>query len=342
MGHMSVFLFCIAILSFIALVFVAAIQPTRTTMSQFELRRRAKKNDLDARRILEREEKLRDIETVISVTKVVLFILVITLLLLSLGLFFGFILSVIVGLTYTKVAHTVFVVSTTRQFYEKYEPVFLTNINTLVPILKPFRVHVVPAVDRFRRFDSRQELQFSIQQSKTVLSEDERALIVASLAFKDRTVNEIMTPRTVMTTIHKDEFLGPLVLSELHDSGHSRLPVIAEDLNHVVGMLHVRDLLSLNNKHSATAEKVMEKKVFYIHHEDTLEHALAAFIKTRHHLFIVINEQRETVGLLSLEDVLETLIGRAIVDEDDNHADLRAVALQKGKSNNAAAGHVDL
>jgi CBS domain containing-hemolysin-like protein len=106
--------------------------------------------------------------------------------------------------------------------------------------------------------------------------------------------------------------------------------------------LHLRDLLSLDVKRSTTAEKAMEKKVYYIHEKDTLEHALAAFLKTRHHLFIVINDQRETVGLVTLEDVLETLIGRRIVDEDDIHADLRAVAEREGRLNNQAPSHIDL
>ena len=56
----------------------------------------------------------------------------------------------------------------------------------------------------------------------------------------------------------------------------------------------------------------------------------------------MINKNRETVGLLTLEDVMESLIGRKIVDEDDIHADLRAVAEREGKTNNAAEGRVDL
>ena len=142
--------------------------------------------------------------------------------------------------------------------------------------------------------------------------------------------------------IKQGEFLGPLVLDELHALGHSRLPVVADDLDHVVGVLHLRDLLSLDIKRSTTTDKAMEPKVYYIREDDTLEHALSAFLRTRHHLFIVINKNRETVGLLTLEDVIEALIGRRIVDEDDIHADLRAVAEQEGRTNNAAPGHVDL
>jgi CBS domain containing-hemolysin-like protein len=83
-----------------------------------------------------------------------------------------------------------------------------------------------------------------------------------------------------------------------------------------------------------TAEKAMEPRVFYIKEDQSLGHALAAFIRTHHHLFIVVNEFRETVGLLSLEDTIEALIGRKIVDEFDTHEDLRAVAARNVRGNN--------
>jgi CBS domain containing-hemolysin-like protein len=78
----------------------------------------------------------------------------------------------------------------------------------------------------------------------------------------------------------------------------------------------------------------MEKKVYYINQDQTLDHALAAFLKTRHHLFVVVNGYRETSGILTLEDVIETLLGREIVDEFDLYDDLRAVAAQTASENN--------
>jgi CBS domain containing-hemolysin-like protein len=151
-----------------------------------------------------------------------------------------------------------------------------------------------------------------------------------------------MTPRGVIDSISKNELLGPLVLDDLHRTGHSRFPVIENDIDHVVGMLHIHDLFSLDIKRSTTVEKAMEQRVFYIREDHTLEKALAAFIRTHHHLFIVINEFRETVGVLSLEDVVEALLGRKIVDEFDAYDDLRAVAERNPRGNNHPAKREDI
>jgi CBS domain containing-hemolysin-like protein len=128
--------------------------------------------------------------------------------------------------------------------------------------------------------------------------------------------------------------LGPLTLNDLHKTGHSRLPVINGDIDHVVGILNLKGLLALDIKRSTTAEKAMDPKVYYIRADQVLQHALAAFLRTKHQLFIVVNEYRETVGLLTLEDAIEALIGRKIVDEFDAHDDLRAVALRNPRDNN--------
>jgi len=78
----------------------------------------------------------------------------------------------------------------------------------------------------------------------------------------------------------------------------------------------------------------MDSHVYYVNQDQTLDHALAAFIKTRHHLFIVVNGYRETAGILTLEDVMEALLGKEIVDEYDVHDDLRIVAARSARDNN--------
>ena len=169
-------------------------------------------------------------------------------------------------------------------------------------------------------------MQHLVAESDGVLTFNEKKLIVNSLSFNDQLVKTVMTARNDISSIDKSEFLGPLALNDLHKVGFSRLPVVDKDIDHVVGILNIKNMLTLDIKNSMTAEKAMDPKVYYIHESQTLQHALAAFLRTHHPLLVVVNESRETVGLLALEDVIEALIGRKIIDEFDSHDSLAAVA----------------
>jgi CBS domain containing-hemolysin-like protein len=338
---MFTFLAIVTALVFFSLVIVASLLPEPYLVSKFELRRRSKMSR-EAQLLHRRETLLPDVYAAMAIKMDILIVAFIALSIVTFGWALGIIIGLIGLLLYPAVAKWNFLKQLSAKVYARNEALYLDIIEKVQPLFKVIHAVSVPRVEPYHRFDSREELQRLISQSGDILSADEKALIISGLSFKDQTVESIMTPKSVIKTIKKSEFLGPLVLSEIHELGHSRLPVIANDIDHVVGILHINDLLSLDIKNSVTAEKAMEPKVFYIRHDDTLEHALAAFIETRHHLFIVINEYRETVGLLTLEDVVETLIGREIVDEDDNHESLHSIAEKKALDNNSPKNHIDL
>lgn len=337
---MSVFLVILSLILFVCLVLAAAMHPVRPAYSLAELKRRSKKSDAYVLE-LDRYELHPALVTLMRTLRAVLLVIIVGLLIGAFG-WAGVILGLIVAVLYPSIARIGGISRGAQKLYVKFEPTLLDMASRFERVLHAFREPATTLHEIPQKIDSREELAELVEHSKEVIGENERKLLSAALAFPDKTVAEVMTPRSVIDFIKHGEFLGPLVLDELHALGHSRLPVIADDLDHVVGVLHLRDLLSLDVKRSTTAEKAMEPKVFYIREDDTLEHALAAFIKNRHHLFIVINKNRETVGLVTLEDVMEVLIGRKIVDEDDIHADLRVVAEREGKSNNTPADHVDL
>ena len=338
---MSIFLALLAVIFFVVLVLVAAMHPIRSDITLKELKRRAKKSDVYVLE-LDRYELYPALVTFLRAVRAILLVIVTCFLISAFGWFLGVASALLAAIFYSAIARLKGVIKGADSLYIKIEPKLLDFVARFERVLHAFREPSTKVHESLRKLHSREELAEIIELSHDVVGENERLLLSAALSFPEKTVEGIMTPRSVIDFIKQGEFLGPLVLDELHALGHSRLPVIAEDLDHVVGVLHLRDMLSLDVRKSATAEKVMEPKVFYIHRDDTLEHALAAFIKTRHHLFIVINENRETVGLLTLEDVIEALIGRRIVDEDDIHADLRAVAAKESRHNNSADGHVDL
>lgn len=174
-------------------------------------------------------------------------------------------------------------------------------------------------------------------QSDSRITEEELRIALQALSFGERMVGQVMTPLRMVKTVASNEDIGPILMNELHASGHSRFPVTGTKSTDIVGTLYLRDLV-----HKQRADKVsgvMDKNVYYVNEELSIEHALQAFLKTRHHLFVVVNRFEEVVGVLSIEDVLEQIIGRHIVDEFDQYDDLRAVAAkaaQADKHNHAA------
>lgn len=327
---------------FVLLVVVAGMQPIPSIISTVELERRSKRANHAAKEQLRREQLLPNIVTLQRIVVTLLLVVIVLLLVVTFGWLIGVIVAVIVALEYGAIASFGPLMRQSQKLYEVIEPALLRFVEKFNVIFTFLRYVPQRDPNHYHRFDSREELQELVDQAGDILSEDERKVIVHSLKFRDQRVDSVMTPRSMIETIKKTEFLGPLVLSELHDMGHSRLPVIGSDLDHVVGVLHLKDLLSLDIKRSVTAEKAMEAKVYYIREDQTLEHALAAFLKTHHHLFIVINENRETVGIVTLEDVIEALLGRKIIDEDDNHEDLRSIAANKAADNNLPENHTDV
>ncbi|MEI6228426.1 MAG: CBS domain-containing protein [Candidatus Saccharibacteria bacterium] len=330
---MFIFLFIVTLIVFSLLLLVAAVRPRRESLSLFELSRRADGGDESARNSLVRQRALADVASLQKVLAALLLVVLVLLTNITFGWLWGIIIVLFVALEYGAMARLNIVKKVARILYDKIDGKLIKLIQKFPFIFRILR-SVPPDTDDNQRIDSRQELQQLVDESENVLSTDEKNLIIHSLSFPDKLVSEIMTPRSVIDSIRQNEFLGPMTLDELHKTGHSRLPVTNGDIDHIVGMLHLRGLLTLDIKKSTTAEKAMDSKVYYIRGDQTLQHALAAFLRTRHHLFVVVNEFRETIGLLSLEDVIEALLGRKIVDEFDAHDDLRAVAIRNPRGNN--------
>lgn len=338
---MTWFLSFLSLLSLAALLTVSSVVPRRSRFSRFELERRREAGDKSAIQTLRREEILGDVLSIQRVLGALFLVLFVALTVVALGWFWGIILAVVVALEYAALARLPVIHDNAQKLYEQYEEQILRFVGDHEAVFKLFRSVSTSVSDA--TLDSREELAHMVKNSGQLLSGDEKKLILRGLEFGDRQVSEVMTPRGVIDSISKKELLGPLVLDGLHKTGHSRFPVTDGDIDHIVGMLHIQDLFTLDSKHrSATVEKTMEARVFYIREDQTLEKALAAFLRTRHHLFVVVNEFRETVGLLSLEDVIEALLGRRIMDEFDAHEDLRAVAARNPRGNNEPQKHEDI
>lgn len=165
-----------------------------------------------------------------------------------------------------------------------------------------------------------------LSQTDSRIESDELNIAKSALVFGDKLVSDVTTPRRMVKTVSVKENLGPLLMDELHKSGHSRFPAYEDKEDNIVGTLYLHDLV--NHQSGGTVGELIKKQVLYVHEDQTLYDALQAILKTHQHLFVVINSFEEYVGIITIEDVLEQIVGQPIVDEFDQYEDLRAVAQQ--------------
>ncbi len=324
------------------LVLVAAVQLPSPRRSRFETERLASAGDAAARRELARLDQAMALQSLVRIVSLLLLVLAGFVAVAALGWLWG--LAAIIGIIalYPALARARATRRLAGRLYSRIEPGVLRFVGRVRPLLVYLAGDATPSAPGQTPIASREELVHLVEQLRGVISPEEKKRLLAGLSFGARLVGDSMTPRTVVSTIASGELLGPMVLDDLHKQGHSRVPVIEGDIDHVVGVLYLQDLLVATAKKTPTAREAMNPNVFYIRDDQTLAHALAAFLSTSHHLFVVVNEYRETVGVLSLEDVIEALLGQSIVDEFDAHDDLRAVAARNPRANNSSPSSRDV
>lgn len=134
----------------------------------------------------------------------------------------------------------------------------------------------------------------------------------------DKRVRDIMVPRTHMSVIKQKDTLQDWV-QEIIKSKHSRYPVVAEELDNVIGMLLPKDLLPYISRGAEIDEKQMKQLMRPAHFVPETQHLFSLmtnFRRQRSHMAIVVDEHGGTAGLVTLEDALEEIIGE-IEDEHD-------------------------
>ena len=149
-------------------------------------------------------------------------------------------------------------------------------------------------------------------------------LVNRALHFDSYKVRDIVRPRKQIKALKADELVGPVLLDELHDSGQTDFPVYERSADQVIAILHI---LTLDD--ARQGGKVLDyatKKVAYLHEGDSLATVLHAVYQTKQRLFIVVNGFDEYVGIVTLEDMLQVLVGASVTDSEfDAYLDRSAV-----------------
>ena len=155
------------------------------------------------------------------------------------------------------------------------------------------------------------------------------------LTLQEKTAKEVMTPRTVIFSLNQRLKLSDAVKAAGRWE-HSRIPVFDKSPEDVVGIVHTKDVLvALAKDRTGTDDhlKNLMRPIHFVAETAPLNMVLGEFLELKQHLFAVIDEYGGLAGLISLEDILEEILGREIVDESDEVADKQELARERRMSN---------
>lgn len=162
-----------------------------------------------------------------------------------------------------------------------------------------------------------------IGQEKGTLEEEEHEIIKSIVSFRNILASEIMTPRVDIKAIQSDASFDQVV-STINETGHSRFPLYYEDLDTIVGILYAKDILPFikNGKpQKAIYLSGIARKAMFVPKTKKINDLLREFQSKKTHIAIVVDEYGGTAGLITLEDIIEEVVGE-IWDEYDNEEDI--------------------
>ncbi len=184
---------------------------------------------------------------------------------------------------------------------------------------------VTPGRPRTATFSSEEQLLSMVDEATEldVLEEEDRELIHSIFEFNDTVVREVMIPRTDMVTIDADASMGSsmgLFLSR----GVSRMPVLGEDIDEVLGVLYLRDVARLVYEQTLDADSITARELarpaLFVPESQKADSLLRQMQLESNHLAMVVDEYGGIAGLVTLEDLIEELVGD-ISDEYDREVE---------------------
>lgn len=205
---------------------------------------------------------------------------------------------------------------------------FLTGFSAI--FFKPFSKLIIGIANiltpgrRFKSkiFDNEDELRELVDQAheRGLVEEDEHEMIHSVFELGDTLVRELMVPRTEMVWIERDKTLRQALSLALR-SGYSRIPVVGENIDQIIGIAYIKDLAKRAHDHheaeqSEKVEQLMRPVVFVPEIKSAAE-LLKDMQRDQIHLAIVVDEYGGTAGLITIEDIIEEIVGE-IADEYDD------------------------
>ena len=193
---------------------------------------------------------------------------------------------------------------------------FITNT-----VIKTFRLK------KEKIFDSEQELKIltSISQQQGTLQSEESNMIHSIFDFKDKTVHEIMIPRVDIIALPTDATID-VIMDLIKDQQYSKIPIFKESVDNIKGILYAKDLIPyLVGSRPQINLLALTREPFFVPEQKSLDDLLLDFKEKRTNIAIVVDEWGGTSGLVTLEDVVEEVIGEVHDQFDKNESNIKKI-----------------
>jgi len=219
-------------------------------------------------------------------------------------------------------------------FSYKLAPIVAYPIRAMVVVLKPI-IMFCKLITRLLP-NKTDDGNISAEELQTIavlsfesggIEADEEKVITNILRLKKKIVRDVMTPRTVTFSLNELLTVQEAMEMVTRLGNHSRLPVYDREPDNVTGIVLRKDVLqaAAEGKLNLTLSRMIHP-VHFVPETAPLNRILVDFFDRRQHLFVVVDEYGSMTGIISMEDVIEEIVGREIVDETDKAKDMRELA----------------
>ncbi len=191
-------------------------------------------------------------------------------------------------------------------------------------VMKLFRIDPTKEKEIITEEELRTMVDMSHEEG--VIETDEKQMITNVFDFGDQTAKDIMVPRVDMTVVDVEDSYDD-VLAVFKTELYSRLPVYEDDTDNIIGVLNLKDMMRVENKDEFSIRKLMREPL-YTYEYKKVSKLITEMRKSTANVIIVLNEYGSTVGMITLEDMLEELVGE-IRDEYDDDEDEDFVCLSE-------------
>jgi CBS domain containing-hemolysin-like protein len=225
-------------------------------------------------------------------------------------------------------------------YYRQLAPVIAYPVNILIKILAPiiWLCHAVTKLIARKGEEltiSADEVQIiaTLSREAGAIDLQQEKVIYNILNLRNKNVRDVMTPRTVTFTLDESLSVEEAIEISSQENMYSRIPVYDRDIDDIIGIVLWKDvLLSAARKYSRRRLSILKTQVHFVPESSKLTSVLLEFFERRYHLFVVVDEYGTFTGIISLEDIIEEIVGQEIVDESDKTEDLRELARQQQRS----------